>query len=107
MQMVIDMANMNFSKGRTTLDYSQYKLNWNGAKEGTFTQDERETLISSNNEGTDICTSEVKIINKIVKLYSDQLDVKVLYYNNTDNGKVPTEVKVHIPRTQYFTVRSL
>lgn len=97
----------NFGKGRTNLDYSQYKLNWNGAKEGTFMQDERETLISSNNEGTDICTSETKIITKIIKLYSDQLDVKVLYYNNTDNGKVPTEVKVHIPRTQYFTVRSL
>lgn len=92
-----------------TINYEErFNLDWTNAKEGTFTQDERETLICSNSEGTFICTSEKSIITKICKLYNDKLEIKVLYYTETNNsGKMPTEIRVYIPKLKYFGLRSL
>lgn len=92
-----------------TVNYEErFKLNWSKAREGTFTQEERETIVCSNMDGTFICTSEKTIITKICKLYHDKLDIQVLYYTNTNNsGKMPTEVRVWIPKLKYFGLRSL
>lgn len=92
-----------------TVNYEErFNLNWDNAKVGTFTQEERETLVCSNMDGTFICTSEKSIITRICKLYHDKLEIKVLYYTETNNsGKMPTEIRVHIPKLKYFGLRSL
>ena len=84
-------------------------LNWNNAKQATFSYDERETVVSSSNGITEICTSETTIITKILKLYSNTLEVKVDYFtlSSVDGSKIPTQVRVTIPKKQYFTLRSL
>ena len=82
-------------------------LIWDKAKKGSFTGDEKETFICSNNEGTSICSSETRIITKILKLYNDKLDIRVVYYREDEEGKKPTEVQVFIPKKMYFSLRSL
>ena len=90
------------------VDFSQFNLDWSNAKEGTFSADEKETVICSNSEGTVVCSSEAQIITKLAKLYSDKLEVRVLYYTVQDDGnKLPTEVRVFIPKKRYFTLRSV
>ena len=84
-------------------------LIWDKAKQGTFTQDEKETIVCTSNEETTICSSDTPMINKVLKLYSDILDVHVLYYNisSTTGEKYPTEVRVVIPKGRFVTLRSL
>ena len=82
-------------------------LIWDKAKKGTFTGEERETLICSNNEGTSICSSETRIITKILKLYNDKLNIQVMYYKDDEDGRKPTEVQVFIPKKMYFSLRSI
>lgn len=90
------------------LDFNQFTLNWEKAKRGTFTPEERETLVCSNMDGTAVCSSEPIIIAKIIRLYHEQLDVKVVYFKEDENGsKIPTEVKVMIPKKQFFGLRSI
>lgn len=90
------------------VDYSQFDLDWSVAKEGTFSVEEKETLICSNVNGTVVCSSEAQIITKLVRLYSEKLNVKVLYYTIQEDGtKLPTEVRVTIPKKRFFTLRSI
>ena len=84
-------------------------LNWNNAKQATFSYDERETDIIIDNETTSITTSQPKIITKIINQYSEEYDVQVIYYgiSSSDGSKYPTEVRVTIPLTNLMTFRSL
>jgi isocitrate dehydrogenase len=88
-------------------------INWQQAKPGDFSIDEKETIINSYKDvdGTDvthICTSETKIINKIIRVYGEVLEVKVDYYivSGTTGEKIPTQVRVRIPKRQFYTLRS-
>ena len=84
-------------------------LVWDKAKQGTFTQDEKETIIITDAKETTITTSDTPMVTKVVRLYSDVLDVKVLYYSvsSTTQEKYPTEVQVTIPKKRFVTLRSL
>lgn len=84
-------------------------LIWDNAKQGTFSQDERETIICSDSKETVICTSDTPTVTRVIKLYSEILDVDVLYYNvsSTTGEKYPTEVRVKIPKGRFVTLRSL
>ena len=84
-------------------------LVWTNSKQGTFTTEEKETVICTDSKETVICTSDTPIVTKVVKLYSDILDVDVLYYNvsSTTGEKYPTEVRVVIPKGRFVTLRSL
>lgn len=84
-------------------------LIWDKAKQGTFIQEEKETIIIADSKETVVTTSDTKMINKVIKLYENVLDIEVLYYSisRTTEEKFPTEVQVKIPKARFVTLRSL
>lgn len=84
-------------------------LVWTNSKQGTFTSEEKETIVIANNGETTVTTSDTPFITKVIKLYEDSLDIQVLYYgiSSTTGEKYPTEVRVVIPKGRFVTLRSL
>ena len=84
-------------------------VNWEKSKQGLFTREEQETTIITNREETLITSSDTKMINKLIKLYAEQLEIKVLYFgvSSVNQEKFPTEVRVRIPKGRHVTLRKL
>lgn len=82
-------------------------LDYSKAKKGSFTQEERETIVITNKEGADITTSETKMITKLTKLYSSEVDIQVVYYeiSSTTGDKYPTEIRLQLPTNKFVTFR--
>ena len=103
------MANNFGNTQGQKVDYTQFPLDWSKAKQGTFSGEERETVIVVDDDSTSITTSQIKIINKVIKQYSDAYTVRVMYYgiSSSDGSKYPTEIIVTVPSTKLITLRSL
>ena len=84
-------------------------LDYSKARKGSFTQDEKETIIIIDGDNTVITTSQTKIVNKVINQYAFEYNVEVLYYgvSTKDGSQYPTEVRVTIPLTNLITLRSL